>query len=293
MNNIELHKVDAPEVIKLNYELALNKYPIYITNAKQTFKFLFYVFRESKKLLQMSVLEKSEFSLQKEWFNYGLNCISEFCRLAHFLDEEKEAQIDDLGSFRIKVESLQEFKGGIQPIHWARIARNKEKEKMIAEFTEDFSDFNRNLTFNHTYINILTKLEIEYSLTGNFNKNYYNQLVEIYENNSHNIGAKVSLHTNHTLYYIHPYVIALKSLVGDNKTEFNENLIKALEAHKQVWGQKKALNRGGTPLCRENEGFLSWGCTALAVMAQDRGWKLEVESDYMPKFIVDGGISEE
>lgn len=87
------------------------------------------------------------------------------------------------------------------------------------------------------------------------------------------------------------FLIALKSLVDDNEAEFNQNLIKAIKAHQEVWSQKKALNRGGTPLCRSNEGFLSWECTALAAMAYDKGWKLEVESDYMPSFMVDGSIN--
>ncbi len=87
------------------------------------------------------------------------------------------------------------------------------------------------------------------------------------------------------------FLIALKSLVADNEAEFNQNLIKAIKAHQEVWSQKKALNRGGTPLCRSNEGFLSWECTALAAMAYDKSWKLEVESDYMPSFMVDGSIN--
>lgn len=291
MENINLHKVDLPEVIKENFDWLNEKLFKSINKSKEMFRFLFYVYRDSSELLQMSVLEKPELSQQKFWLTYGLNCISEFCRLAHFSNEVKEAQIDESGLFPIKVESLGELQGVRKPIQLARIARDKEKEKIIANVPLDLLNLDRNLTFNHEYINILTKLEIEYSLTASFNCEYYESLVDIYNKNQYSIQAKISVDTNQTLYYIHPYVIAFKSLADDNEAEFNQNLIKAIQAHKEVWSQKKALNRGGTPLCRENEGFLSWDCTALAAMAHDKGWKLEVESDYMPSFMVDGSIN--
>lgn len=290
MENINLHKVDLPSVIKENYDWLDGKLHKSINKSREKFRFLFYVYSDSSELLQMSVLEKPELSLQKHWLTYGLNCISEFCRLAHFPDEVKEAQIDESGFFPIKVESLGELEGVRKPIQLARIARDSEKEKIIANVPPNLLNLDRNLTFSHIYRNILTKLEIEYSLNGFFNNEYYESLVEIYDKNKYSIQAKISVDTNHTLYYIHPYVIAFKSLADDNEAEFNQNLIKAIKAHQEVWSQKKALNRGGTPLCRENEGFLSWECTALAAMAYDKGWKLEVESDYIPSFMVDGSI---
>lgn len=291
MKKIELHKIDEPEVINWNFNRRQKHLPNYIIDAKETFRFLFYVYRDSSELLQMSVAEKPELPIQKHWFTYGLNCISEYCKLVHYPNEEKESQIDDSGNFIIKIDDIHELEGIKKPIQLARIARDKEKEKIIASFPSELLNLDRNLTFNHTYVNILTKLEIEYSLTGNFNKDYYANLIEIYEKNSHNIQAKISSGYNNTLFYIHPYVVAFNSLTENNEIEFNQNLIKALEAHKEVWCQKKALNKGGTPLCRENEGFLSWDCTALAAMAYDKGWKLEVETDYMPSFMVVGSIN--
>lgn len=220
-----------------------------------------------------------------------LNCISEFCRLAHFDGDIKEAVIDDQGTFSIKVEELGFVKSVLLPLQLARISRDKIKEKAIAAYPEQLLNLDRNITFNHSYINILMLLEIEYSLTGNFNTEYYNRLIEIYEKQQYRITSKVSSTTNHILYYTHPYIVAFKSLANNNEAEFHSNFAFALQAHKKVWSQKKALNRGGTPLCRENEGFLSWDCTALAAMAFDKGWKLEISSDYVPQFMVDGSIN--
>ncbi|MDF2834258.1 immunity 49 family protein [Chryseobacterium indoltheticum] len=291
MENINLHKVDLPDVIKENYDWLNGKLHKSINKSKEMFRFLFYVYRDSSELLQMAVLEKPELSLQKYLFTYSLNCISEFCRLAHFPNEIREAQIDEDGSFSIKVESLGELRDVSKPLQLARIARDKERENIIASVPLHLLDLEGGTTFNNKYAKILAKLEIEYSLTKNFNKEYYENLVDIYNKNLDDIQAKISSGKSHILYYIHPYVIAFKSLVDDNEAEFNQNLIKAIHAHKEVWSQKKALNRGGTPLCRENEGFLSWDCTALAAMAHDKGWKLEVESDYMPSFMIDGSIN--
>lgn len=291
MENINLHKVDLPDVIKENYDWLNGKLHKSINKSKEMFRFLFYVYRDSSELLQMAFLEKPELSLQKYLFTYSLNCISEFCRLAHFPNEIREAQIDEDGSFSIKVESLGELRDVSKPLQLARIARDKERENIIASVPLHLLDLEGGTTFNNKYAKILAKLEIEYSLTKNFNKEYYESLVDIYNKNLDDIQAKISSGKSHILYYIHPYVIAFKSLVDDNEADFNQNLIKAIHAHKEVWSQKKALNRGGTPLCRENEGFLSWDCTALATMAHDKGWKLEVESDYMPSFMIDGSIN--
>ncbi len=291
MEKINLHKVDLPDVIKENFDWLNGKLHKSINKSKEMFRFLFYVYRDSSELLQMAVLEKPELSLQKYLFTYSLNCISEFCRLAHFPNEIREAQIDEDGSFSIKVESLGELRDVSKPLQLARIARDKERENIIASVPLHLLDLEGGTTFNNKYAKILAKLEIEYSLTKNFNKEYYENLVDIYNKNLDDIQAKISSGKSHILYYIHPYVIAFKSLVDDNEAEFNQNLIKAIHAHKEVWSQKKALNRGGTPLCRENEGFLSWDCTALAAMAHDKGWKLEVESDYMPSFMIDGSIN--
>lgn len=102
MEKINLHKVDLPDVIKENFDWLNGKLHKSINKSKEMFRFLFYVYRDSSELLQMSVLEKPEVSQQKYWFTYGLNCISEFCRLAHFPNEVKEVQIDEDVFFPLK-----------------------------------------------------------------------------------------------------------------------------------------------------------------------------------------------
>ncbi len=289
IEKISIHKVDAPDVIKSHFDYRLGSYEKYIERSKTQFHLLNYVFKDSLELLQMSVIEKQDLLHQKKWFHYGLNCISEACRLSHFNDQEKDAQIDESGAFKIKIENLKQFEDFIKllnGLYMSIIARDLEKQKYIA--TAPLSFYGINVEAD-TYFICMVKLLKEYFSTKIFNEELYSKLkIDFAKIKS---TVKPDPKSKYRIYYINKYMSAFKSLVEDKEKEFNQNLILALEAHKEVWSQKKALNRGGTPLCRENEGFLSWGCTALAAMAYDKGWKLEVESDYMPSFMVDGSIN--
>lgn len=289
MEKIDLHKIDLPNIIKENYDWLNEKLIKSINKSKETFRFLFYVYKDSSELLQMSVLEKPELSQQKYWFTYGLNCISEFCRLAHFPNEIKEAQIDESGLFSIKVEETNQHINILKALFMATIARDEEKQKIIANSPLYLWEMKEENADKGNFVTCFLLLMKEYYT----NKTFNNELFEKSQQDVTSMGSEIGpgIKQKFWVYYMNEFLIAFKSLADDNEVEFNQNLIKAIKAYKEVWSQKKALNRGGTPLCRENEGFLSWGCTALAAMAHDKGWKLEVESDYIPNFMVDGSIN--
>ncbi len=63
---------------------------------------------------------------------------------------------------------------------------------------------------------------------------------------------------------------------------FNQALTRALELHRQYWS--KGADRKIYP-----DGFLALGPTALAGFASDAGLPVEVESDYLPMRLVQGG----
>ncbi len=289
MEKINLHKVDLPDVIKENYDWLDKKLYKSINKSKEAFRFLFYVYKDSSELLQMSVLEKPELSQQKYWFTYGLNCISEFCRLAHFPNEVEEAQIDESGVFSIKVEETNQHINILKALSMATISRDKEKQKIIADSPLCLWEMKEENLNNGNFVTCFLLLMKEYYSNKTFNKELFEKSQQYVILNKSEIGPDIK--QKFWIYYMNEFLKALKSLAADNEAEFNQNLIKAIKAHQEVWSQKKALNRGGTSLCRSNEGFLSWDCTALAAMAYDKGWKLEVESDYMPGFMVDGSIN--
>ncbi|SHG19697.1 Immunity protein 49 [Chryseobacterium arachidis] len=288
--HIYLHKVDHPEIIESNFEWIQEKFEHALEKSKGKFRFLYYLFRDAQQLLQMSVLQTKSMEEQRNWFRYGLNSISEFCRLIHFKEETKEATIDDSGTFEITVEPSGEYVDVITALYWAIIARDAEKQKIIANspiknwiYREE--DWDKN-TFGTCFLRLIK----EYYLTGNFNTSLYDIAQADLEKYKSSLGPDVK--QKFGWYLRSRFLNAFKSLIDNNETEFNFNFALAIQSHKEVWSQKKALNRGGTPLCRENEGFLSWDCTALAAMAFDKGWKLEISSDYVPQFMVDGSINQ-
>ena len=67
-------------------------------------------------------------------------------------------------------------------------------------------------------------------------------------------------------------------LLENDGAAFNQALVKALEFHKKHWDKKKFKN--------VSRGFLALGPLALASIAYERGINIEVESDYIPEYIV-------
>lgn len=289
MEKIDLHKIDKPEAVNMFYNSIKDYFEDNISDCRRKFSYLYYTFKDFSELLELSVVEKPEVSQQKYWFTYGLNCISEFCRLAHFPGEIKEAQIDENGSFPIKVEETNQHINILKSLFVATIARDEEKQKIIANSPLYLWELKDEDYDNGNFVTYFLLLMKEYYSNKTFNEELFEKSQQYVILNKSEIGPDIK--QKFWIYYMNEFLIAFKSLIDNNESEFNQNLIKAIKAHKAVWSQKKALNKGGTPLCRENEGFLSWGCTALAAMAYDKAWKLEVESDYMPSFMVDGSIN--
>jgi hypothetical protein len=69
-------------------------------------------------------------------------------------------------------------------------------------------------------------------------------------------------------------------LLENDSVAFNESLIKALERHKKHWSKKDMKNR---PI-----GFIAIGILGLVSIAYERGITIDVESDYIPKYIFQG-----
>jgi hypothetical protein len=200
-----------------------------------------------------------------------------------------DAKIDETGVFKIKVEELHLINNLnylLKGIHMAVIARDEEKQKIIAGSPESLWKLD---TPSNSFVYFLVMLVRQYFHTGVFNDELYQLAQDDIDNYKMQITPKIG--DMHWQYHMNPYLLSLKSLIDNNEPEFNKNLLAALTTHKEVWGQKKPLRGGTIAMCRDNNGFLSWGCTALAAMAHDKGWKLEIESDYMPVHMVTGSIN--
>lgn len=66
-----------------------------------------------------------------------------------------------------------------------------------------------------------------------------------------------------------------------DSAQFQQALTDALYQHGEYWSEQ---DRVGDPA-----GFIAWGPLALAALATENGWALEVESDYLPAHLANGG----
>ena len=62
---------------------------------------------------------------------------------------------------------------------------------------------------------------------------------------------------------------------------FNESLARALDLHKRYWTATEERSRN-------RNGFVAWPLLAMACLAVDLGVQIEVESDYLPKYLLEG-----
>lgn len=77
-----------------------------------------------------------------------------------------------------------------------------------------------------------------------------------------------------------PQLLLFANLLQGNPTAFNQTLTSALEDHKTYYttGERTDLLAG----------YIAWGPLALACIAYDHGWPIDVESDYLPKALLHG-----
>lgn len=77
-----------------------------------------------------------------------------------------------------------------------------------------------------------------------------------------------------------PAIQLMLRLIEGQAAPFNEALTYALERHKKYWGSAKNKT--------DPEGFLALGPLALASLAHDCGIVVQVESDYVPRRLIEG-----
>jgi hypothetical protein len=82
--------------------------------------------------------------------------------------------------------------------------------------------------------------------------------------------------------------LILKAIIDNDQEAFTKHMFEGVTYHKMFWGRKEGLNKGEAHLCEDPQGFISWSHTALAAMAYDRGLKIEVDSDYIPMWMIEG-----
>lgn len=82
-----------------------------------------------------------------------------------------------------------------------------------------------------------------------------------------------------TLKLLYPPINLFYRYVKRNTAEFNEALVEALDWHKQYWTGDEARSLSG-------DGLVALGPLAMACMALDNDFPIEVESEYLPKHLL-------
>ncbi|MCU0439104.1 MAG: immunity 49 family protein [Raineya sp.] len=82
-----------------------------------------------------------------------------------------------------------------------------------------------------------------------------------------------------------PYLKVYQSVFENNEKGFNHNLKTALEKHKNYY---ENFLLEGEEIRSEHTGWLSMALIGACVIAYDKGMKRQVESDYIPNWIVKG-----
>lgn len=80
---------------------------------------------------------------------------------------------------------------------------------------------------------------------------------------------------------LRPPIAVLDTLVGGDRDAFNQALAEALRAHRSYWtaDEERRSSLGG---------LLALGPLAVACLAYDAGFPIEVESGYLPRHFLDG-----
>jgi hypothetical protein len=94
--------------------------------------------------------------------------------------------------------------------------------------------------------------------------------------------------TNHLIPNIEnlfiPLIKVYQAIFSNNENLFNTNIYNALEKHKNHYeGEEFGESRRGKP-----EGWISVALTVACAIAHDKGMKREVESDYIPEWLIKG-----
>lgn len=85
---------------------------------------------------------------------------------------------------------------------------------------------------------------------------------------------------DYMLFVAYPPANILFRILRGTAEQFNEALTQATTAHRDYWRQ--------TDLADNPDGFIALAVLAMAIRGRDDGFPVEVESDYLPKNLVDG-----
>jgi hypothetical protein len=290
MKKVSLHKTDIDIALEY-YEDDLELIQSRLEKSKRNYKFLKRVNQNCCELINTNNL-LNKLSME-ERYNYLLlakNACLAWFMLKAVAGDEVLVNIDNTDGVILKAEEGDNFSGAewIHTFSMAMILRDNEAIKYL--YNTDISSVKPVNDKDHVHIGYLHfKLLYSMGLDEKPDMNLFNDMETIVLNNMNSYYMPDVAEFPYPNYFFNfNRALILKAIIDNDQEAFTKYLFEGVTYHKMFWGRKEGLNKGEAHLCEDPQGFISWSHTALAAMAYDRGLKIEVDSDYIPMWMIEG-----
>lgn len=219
-----------------------------------------------------------------KYFLKSVQCCKNFYKLSLSSKEKELIKLDDIGEFELETGTYINF---ITPWHYrthlklALLARDNELLGMLAQIKEEKFDPEK-AGLSGDRFHLLTFRYINEILSGNDDIKVKELYDEAYKAVVDYFEDEGESYTESSVYFD---LELLKAVREKDTATFNERLAGRLEAFKNFYGESGNESRA--------DGLFAPFPTGLAAFAHDQGMEITVESDYMPRFLVEGKYAEE
>jgi hypothetical protein len=287
----KVKKIGEGDTYKLLIELTQESIEELIDWLKENHKFqlLFSVYTTILEFLQVNRFNSNSDKEEKKYFMIGLECISFYSRNVIYEGQEVLFKFGN-DNISLKVTQFEDTSLDWENAIYLAVISRKE-HALLDVLSLDFNSTNfPEISIGHKYRKAFIQFLLEYLRDDSINNSLLKVMEEQYEL-AEEVIAEFKPDYSYWIYLYRPLIKLIQGLHKDEEKSFNIHLIKALEHHRNFWSSSRPMNPGGPAPYQDYEGLISLPCTALASMAFDKGWKLDVKSDYMPAFMIDGTIN--
>jgi len=278
---INRHKFDISG-IEWVYPMCQENINDLISKSKKKSSFLDLIYEESLNAFIYAVVLNKEKDV-KHFLELALRAQYSLIQLKANAGREAEINIDDTEPVFLKSEDddLIDYNEWLNAFYLSLIMREKEKDLKTLPFEK----------IKKTLPTINFSTEFAYNLFAFFyvsesqKEKYFNDAMVIINKYAAELNPKPGLNGYSYLFLRRKWLLVAKSIFDNDNNAFNAHLYDAIDDHQKYWSQKRGLNPGSSPLCDEPQGFISLQLTALCSMAYDKGFQIEVKSDYIPEFL--------
>ena len=273
MKKIELHTYDA-KAIKDNAKWHYDRIPKLMETIRQKEISLDGLYDRCKVLaIYEYILNRNEKECLK-YIDYSMKALLGHFEQASYPGQEVEIEICG-EKINVRGKESEDYKLGpmfwLEGIYMAIILRDKES---ILKFMNIPIQVMLNANMNDEELFMVFVFFLKNYLSSN--KDTGELLIDAYKLTDPKLyEPERNLFIQNT---ITPQLELFISMIKDDQIEFDKDLEKALTRFKSFYNQ----------MPKEEYGLMSFPFIAICILAKERGLKIEIESDYTPKFLIEG-----